>query len=225
MKEDDRYSDEQTPTGERLRLLDLVPSGSRVLDIGCWTGYNGHVLIQRGCTVVGVENNERAAHAASAEYHDVIIGDVEKEEIQQMISGSFDAILLLDVLEHLRDPGRILHLGHKWAPTGLALVSVPNVAHWSIRRELLRGRWRYTPTGILDSTHLRFYTVQTATNLLEESGWHVTRRSFPQGPLPFIQGTSALRSWVTRRWPRVFAVQTLLAATSSSSPDQTPGRR
>ncbi|HLD78316.1 MAG TPA: methyltransferase domain-containing protein, partial [archaeon] len=100
----------------------------------------------------------------------VWVGDVEK----MALKGSYEAVLLADVLEHLREPERLLlRLKPRLTENGFLLVSIPNVANWKVRLQLVRGRWRYTDTGILDRTHLRFYTHRTARTLLEDAGYRI----------------------------------------------------
>jgi SAM-dependent methyltransferase len=77
-------------------------------------------------------------------------------------------------LEHVADPGNFLQLAHRaLLPRGRVIASVPNVAHWSVRVDLLRGRFDYQPTGIRDATHLRWFTAETVRLLFESSGLRV----------------------------------------------------
>ena len=82
---------------------------------------------------------------------------------------------MLDVLEHLVDPADVLRrVRSHLRPGGVGLVSLPNVAHWSVRKELAMGRFEYTPSGLLDETHLRFFTLHTGSALIEDAGWQIT---------------------------------------------------
>jgi SAM-dependent methyltransferase len=106
----------------------------------------------------------------------------------------FDCVLLADVLEHLRDPGRLLddcrrHL----RPEGTLVVSLPNVANLYVRLQLLRGRFDYTPRGILDATHLRFYTRETGRALLERHGFEVVQQHATIVPFELVLGVSGAR--------------------------------
>jgi SAM-dependent methyltransferase len=94
-------------------------------------------------------------------------------EILQLLE-PFDVIVFADVLEHVADPGNLLQLARRaLLPRGRVIASVPNVAHWSVRIDLLRGRFNYEVFGIRDSTHLRWFTAETVRSLFESTGLHV----------------------------------------------------
>src|SRR5262249_39702773 len=104
----------------------------------------------------------------------------------------FDKILLMDVLEHLPHPERVLEACRELlTPQGTVLVSVPNVANITVRLALLFGRFNYTERGILDRTHLRFYTRRTARRFLESCGFRVVRETMTVMPLELALGVSA----------------------------------
>jgi 2-polyprenyl-3-methyl-5-hydroxy-6-metoxy-1,4-benzoquinol methylase len=159
--------------------LSLVPDGSRVLELGCATGYVTRLLSHhKGCRVSGVELMPRAAEQARPFCQTLIVGDLEDPSVMGQAAGTYDVILAGDVLEHLRHPDRLLLALRPWlAPGGAWVISVPNVAHWSVRKELLLGRFNYTARGIMDATHLRWFTRQTLRDLLERCGYKVTRQS------------------------------------------------
>jgi hypothetical protein len=92
---------------------------------------------------------------------------------------------------------------------GIALVSLPNVAHWSVRKALLAGRWTYTPTGILDDTHLRFFTVSTGHELLQGAGLSIESFTGSHSRLPVVPSWAPLERQLTQRWPQLFGVQLL----------------
>jgi SAM-dependent methyltransferase len=109
-------------------------------------------------------------------YEDVSVIDLEACDTLPWPERSFDVVLAADVVEHLRDPGRALRVLRNYVRSdGRIVVSVPNVAHASVRIPLLLGRFAYRPTGILDETHLRFLTFKTAHELVESSGFDVQR--------------------------------------------------
>ena len=97
----------ERPLSGHQKLLALVPDGSRVLDVGCSTGYLARPLVERGCTVVGIELDEAAAAVARDVCEEVLVGDVETLELP-FPTGSFDVVLCGDLIEHLRDPRRFL---------------------------------------------------------------------------------------------------------------------
>lgn len=195
-------------------LLDSVPDGARVLDVGCAEGYLARALAERGCAVVGVEYDARAAEVAREACSAVFVGDVENAAIRRQVDGEFDRILFGDVLEHLRDPAAVL----RWAagllaPDGRAVVSLPNIAHWSARRQLLRGRFPQEDHGLFDRTHLRFFTRATARELVESAGLVVESEAFAPAPLPLesrIPALGRLGPRLVARRPELFALQTVL---------------
>ena len=146
-------------------VVDLVPPGSVVLDVGCASGYVARALLDRGAQAVdGIELDPVDAEAARAVCRTVVVGSVEDPAtIERVADGAYDAIVLADVVEHLRHPEEALRaLVPKLRSGGRIVLSVPNVAHWSVRLGLLRGRFRYEDVGLLDRTHLRFFTRETA---------------------------------------------------------------
>jgi len=148
-------------------------SNKRVLEVGCSTGYVSRALQERGCRVTGIELDATAAAEARRWCERVVVGDIETLDLDQLDSG-YDVLLLADVLEHLRDPVAALQrLRPLLSPSGYAVISVPNVANWAMRLGLLAGRWNYTDRGILDNTHLRFFTLRTIRSTLTEGGFQV----------------------------------------------------
>lgn len=159
-------------------VIKMVTQNAEVLEIGCATGYMTRWLCERrGCRVTGIEINPEAAHVAQQFCAHLVVGDVEDQTVLAQVGGPFDVIVFADVLEHLFDPfTTLVRLRTFLRPTGCLVVSLPNIAHWSIRRALLRGVWEYTDRGILDRTHIRFFTLQSATTMLETAGYRVEER-------------------------------------------------
>jgi O-antigen biosynthesis protein len=157
------------------RLVLMTPEGSRVLDVGCSRGDMAAALKDRGCRVTGVEMDPGAAFVAEEICERVIVGDLDLLELPALLgTEKFDVVLFGDVLEHLKYPQRVLNMARRLlADDGFIGVSVPNVAHGSIRLMLLKGEFTYEDVGILDDTHLRFYTRKSICDLLEGSGFLV----------------------------------------------------
>jgi 2-polyprenyl-3-methyl-5-hydroxy-6-metoxy-1,4-benzoquinol methylase len=164
-------------TSHSLAVLS-VPPGSRVLDLGAADGSVARALAQRHCRVWGVEMDPDAAARAAAVCETVTCADLENEEPWTELAGErFDAVLLLDVLEHLRTPADVLRRASSLlTPTGIVIVSLPNVTHAAVRLALMQGRFEYTDAGLLDRTHLRFFDRASAEQLLLDAGLTIAER-------------------------------------------------
>lgn len=156
--------------------LELAGHDKDVLDIGCASGYLGRALIAQGCRVSGVEYDPVAGEAAREHLSRVVVGDVQELDlVAEFGEASFDVVVFGDVLEHLTDPEGVLRAALPLLrPGGAVIVSVPNVAHGSLRLALLQGRWTYTETGLLDETHVRFFTRDRVRQLMAGAGLQVT---------------------------------------------------
>src|SRR3954468_16330076 len=169
---------DETPGSAHDLVLGLVEPGSRVLEFGCATGYMSQALRGRlGATVVGVELDAEAARLAEEHCDRVLVGDVEELDLEAELGGErFDTILFADVLEQLRDPAAVLRRVRPFVAEGGAVVaSIPNVAHASVRLALLAGSFRYREQGLLDESHLRFFTREGVQDLFEGSGFMITQ--------------------------------------------------
>jgi methionine biosynthesis protein MetW len=159
-------------------VAERVGRGRSVLDVGCWDGALAALLRdERGCRVRGVERDPEAAARARARGVDVLEADVEAPGWERALSGArFDAVVLADVVEHVREPRALLATVRDalLAPGGSLVASVPNVAHGSVRLSLLLGDFDATETGLLDATHLRFFTRRSLLALLREAGLRAT---------------------------------------------------
>lgn len=156
--------------------LDLVGSNRRVLDVGCATGFFGKALAEQGCSVTGVEFEPRAAAEARSHLDEVVEADLNVTALADLFAGrEFDAIVFGDVLEHLIDPDAVLRSAVQLlAADGGIIISIPNVAHGSLRLALLQGRWDYLETGLLDRTHLRFFTRESVVAMVAGAGLGIT---------------------------------------------------
>lgn len=161
--------------------LSMIGYNKSVLEVGCSTGYFTKILAERGCSVVGIEIDGDAARTAEQWADRVIVGNIDDGVVWDEVKDeSFDVVVLGDVLEHLRDPlGSLRQAARKLKPSGSVVTSLPNVAHGDVRIGLMRGQFEYRPTGLLDRTHLRFFTLDSIRDLLKEAGLVVvdTRRA------------------------------------------------
>lgn len=165
----------------RPSIVSKVKEGpNRILDLGCGSGAVGRRLLDQGraSEIVGVEIFPSASKEASQFYTQVHVGDIEEMELPY--GGEFDYVLCGDILEHLKDPYSVVNRITGWLKEGGTFIcSLPNVRHWSVLKSLVfSGRWDYVDAGIMDKTHLRFFTRRTCLRMIEEAGlkiefWHM----------------------------------------------------
>ena len=159
-------------------LASWIPAGARVLDLGCGAGGLGQLLRARGIELIdGLTYNPAEAEVARPWYRRVEVVDLETCDLATLLGGQrYDAIVCADVLEHLRAPEKLLdQCRHCLAPRGQLLASIPNAGHAGLIGELLDGRLTYREEGLLDRTHLRFFTRRSWLGFLAEHGWGATR--------------------------------------------------
>ncbi len=174
-----------TPESTHGMLLELVGSGKRVLDFGCASGYLAAFMKANGCSVTGIEINPQAAEAARAYCDEVIVADLDRRSLAEILPGRlFDVVVFSDILEDLRDPWRVLDEARALlGPAGFAVLSIPNIAHGAVRLALLRGGFQYAKEGLLDEDHLRFFTLRSVRELCLRSGYRVDVMNRTKCPL------------------------------------------
>ncbi|RMI13260.1 class I SAM-dependent methyltransferase [Cellulomonas triticagri] len=172
MSQYDTTLDLSVSNTSHAQVLSLVPAGSEVLDVGCATGYLAEALVARGCTVSGIEYDPEAAEKARPHLDHLVVGDLSTMDVAAEFEGrTYDVLVFADVLEHVAEPAEVLRgLLALLRPGGSVVMSIPNVAHGSLRLALLQGRWQYTKVGLLDRTHIRFFTRKSVLELLDETG-------------------------------------------------------
>ena len=158
-----------------VELLKMVGNGKRVLEVGPGSGHVTKHLTLQGCRVTCVEKDKTMAEMAKGFCDHMIVGDIESDAIGRLTSAErFDVVTFGDVLEHLRDPVEVLaNVKSLIAPTGYLVACIPNVAHRSLRLSLLFGEFDYGDIGLLDRTHLRFFTIRTIEKMMNESGFKI----------------------------------------------------
>ncbi len=212
------YQLDINPFTTHTMLLAEVPNDANVLEIGTASGYLGRYLIKnKSCVVSGVEPFEGAYnHAVSCGYRKIVNKSAEQTIANDDFVGEkFDVILLADVLEHLVDPTQVLRDLKKYLkPDGRIVISLPNVAYFEVRLSLLFGRWNMTEAGILDKTHLHFFTMNTARDLIVNSGLVVEKCRPLSGTFERFGYNKLFRigQKLLFMFPKLFAYQILLVA-------------
>ena len=199
-------------------MLAQLPRAARVLDVGCASGYLAAAALRDGARWVdGIEPFAPDAALARAHCRVVHAGSAEDPGVWSCLEGPYDAIIFGDVLEHLAHPERALaHAHNVLAEDGLIVASLPNVAHYSVRAMLLAGRFEYADHGILDRTHLRFFTRRELVSLFEQSGFSPTNidsiLALPERQLALVERFLGHRR--TQRWATALALhaESLFAA-------------
>jgi len=157
----------------QVLAIGRVPAKSRVLDLGAADGSVAAALQRLGCRIWAVELDPVAAEAAKRFCQDVAVEDLNQLDLAERFGGQrFDVVLMLDILEHLTEPAAVLRrVTSILADGGWGIISLPNIAHLSVRLSLLEGKFTYTDLGLLDRTHLRFFNRAGVDELLQEAGW------------------------------------------------------
>ncbi|HDP70489.1 MAG TPA: class I SAM-dependent methyltransferase [Actinobacteria bacterium] len=216
------------------KLLSLVGSKKKVLEIGCASGYLSEQLARQGCEVVGIEIDASTAEEAKKFCNNVIYADIETLPSLPYPPAYFDVILFADVLEHLKQPLQtVKNLSKYLTKTGTLIISVPNIANWSVRLKLLLGRFDYQDEGgILDTNHLRFFTLKSLKIFVNEAGFTIDRIDVTPGVLAFsvLQKSFGRIFWrfkflnrllyqISKLWKTMLALQFIIVAKKVSQGD------
>jgi 2-polyprenyl-3-methyl-5-hydroxy-6-metoxy-1,4-benzoquinol methylase len=165
--------DPDAPNNAHAFTLELIGSNKRVLELGPAAGHFTRALVANGCRVVGVEFDPAAAAVVEQVAERVVVGDLSDPTVvaAAIDDERFDVVLGGDVLEHLPDPLTVLRACRAaLKPGGYVVLSLPNIAHADIKLQLLAGRFAYRDTGLLDRTHLHFFTLGSIEEMLREAG-------------------------------------------------------
>ena len=210
---------------EQILKLCMAGGGARLLDVGCSRGYLMNKLRSQNWTVVGIEPNSDDAKIASQTGFNVF--NCSAEEALKSNLGKYDRIIFADVLEHLVNPTEVLRAYRRHlTENGTVVISVPNIAHLSVRAQLMAGRFNMTDAGILDRTHLHFYTQRTFLAFIKECGFSVVKFSSTPAPIEKVFPILASRRfrWLiafgarfSRIWPTMLGYQFIVVASVNTS--------
>jgi len=205
------YPIKESKGSSHYNVEQMVGQDQEVLDLGCGEGILAARLQKQRNRVTGADILPHAANESVLEqYFSVNLDQGIGPVIEGLQGKRFDRVLLLDILEHLHRPEVILQQCHETLrPEGRLIVSVPNIANITVRLMLLLGKFDYTERGILDKTHLRFFTRKTARRLLEENGYQIHEEKETLMPIELAFGLSA-KNILMRMGNRVLAFCTWL---------------
>lgn len=207
-------------------LINLLDKGcSKLLDIGCGAGDNAELVnsAHKECSVYGITYSHAEADLTQKKMVKCWVFDIESGLPSDLEVLHFDCLIFSHVLEHLRDPAEVLaRFSRLLRHGGQVLIAVPNVLSWRMRLQFLMGNFNYESAGVLDDTHLRFFTYLTADKYLlslspnlkvkskTASGsvplWWLRRYVFPQS------WSEGIDRWGCRNWPNIFGGQILISA-------------
>lgn len=213
------YELKESPTSSHSLILRLAGKGEgrRLLDVGTAAGFLARRLHALGWQVTGIERDPDSARRARDHCSRVLIADLNRS-LPEELEGSFDAILYGDILEHLAQPEKIFQSINRFlAPGGIVIVSIPNIAHLWIRAQILCGRFKYTEHGILDRTHLRFFTLGSFREFLRQGEIRCVEMRAVPAPLELVVAQRWQGSWLrtvqsvhalaAQAWPSGLAYQ------------------
>jgi 2-polyprenyl-3-methyl-5-hydroxy-6-metoxy-1,4-benzoquinol methylase len=205
-------------------LIDLIRRHARrdgtLLDLGAAGGELGEAVRDHFSRTIGFEYNVDCLGQLCGRFDGVVIADLERVK---SLPSNVDAVVLADVLEHLRSPAAALTLVRKaLVDDGRVFISVPNIANITVRLGLLAGIFEYRDRGILDHTHLRFYTKRTIRREVESAGFRIIEMGGSSVPIrliigrftpePILRVGEKMLVWLTRAWRALFAYQIILVA-------------
>ena len=170
-------------------LLNQIRRGSKVLEFGAASGRMTELLAgEYGCVVYIVEYEDEAFHLAMQYAADGMCSDIEAFQWKKWAGSRFDHILFVDVLEHLRDPKKVLQeTGDLLKDDGSVLISIPNICHNDILIKMYYNRFDYTDVGLLDDTHIHFFSEHTLNSFVEETGYVITAKQYKTFPTGFTE--------------------------------------
>jgi 2-polyprenyl-3-methyl-5-hydroxy-6-metoxy-1,4-benzoquinol methylase len=167
------------------KVLNRLSHKDSVLEVGCHSGYFTKVIMDKGHDILGVEKDSEVVDTARAGKIPVICGDIEDAATILSLNKKFDTVLFMDVLEHLKDPADVLRRTKSILnKNGKIIITGPNIAYWSARKDLLFGKKNCDDGGMFDRTHLHFYTGRSWRALVEGAGYMIRLFEPAEGLIP-----------------------------------------
>ena len=218
------YPLKQTKYSSHSFAVQMVGKNQDILDLGCGAGFVARELHSNGNRIMGVDQQDPLDN--SGVFDEYIQSDLDYglgRVIDRLAAQRFTRVLMLDILEHLKRPERLLTECHQvLSPDGKIVVSIPNIANLTVRWDLLWGRFDYTQRGIFDKTHLRFFTRKTARRMIEEAGFRIEQERMTVMPVHLAWGLAPdrflarmlneLLAGLTRLMPGLFGYQMMYIA-------------
>ena len=218
------YKLKEDPFSSHSKIAKIIKSNltsGDILDIGCGGGFIGALLPRHLYNIYGIDANKELLIEAQKVYKKGWCLDIEKET--PPINLKFDLLIFADILEHLQDPITVLRNYLNYGKSGcLIVISTPNVANIAIRLSLLFGHFNYYERGILDKTHLRFFTLSTFKKMLAEAGLEILQIKVTPLPLPEVLplahqgkplfGLCIILNKLASFWGTLFAYQFIVLA-------------
>ena len=199
--------------------LSKVGDNKKVLELGCATGYITKLLKQKKCFVTAIDADSDAISKTEHIADEVIQADLNEPESIH-IKTRYSVVLLMDVIEHIINREKLLHHIKKWLSNdGILVLSTPNIVHLRVRLDMVFGKFEYTKMGIMDNTHVHFYTRETILEELTKAGFIIKEciGSADLGQVPIIGRIlkhipKHVQFWIVSMFPRLLAVQWLIVA-------------
>ncbi len=203
-------------------IAKYIELNKKILDVGCASGKLGAYLKkEKNAIVVGVDISKIAIDQATKVLDETYCLNIEKDNLP-FVKNSFDIIICVDILEHLFNPRKTLKkLKHYLKNDGYFVLSIPNIANIEIRLNLLLGKFNYQRTGILDNTHIKFFTQKTAKGLVQSAGLKILKIDYTPGfsffflrhkyikNSPFLQ---KIKYFLCKIWPTLLCCQFIIIA-------------
>lgn len=184
------------------RILEIVGQGKVILEVGSSSGYMTRAFLENDCIVDVVEIHPEAISNLPKKVRNIFNLSIEDNNIYNKL-GRYDFVIMADVLEHLVNPEKVLKNLSKAVSFGTKLlVSLPNIASWILRKQLFfKGDFEYQESGILDKTHLHFYTVNSLPKILSANGWKINEviGTITRLPLEGMVSKLPVMGWIFRK--------------------------